>query len=144
MVNIFQKFWLSQIPTLVYSMVEIFWDYWWNTPYWSQTISSFFLNPLPTFLQRTKSSTTFAFCTKFFLPWIFNWEVEIITHDDLPTLVCKFKVKWWNKFQATNNINKAAVQKCFQQKEIAQSSLPFSKAITGPLNPIFLVQKSNA
>ena len=45
---------------------------------------------------RKKFSSLCLYCTKFFIPWVFQWYLDYSFNNGIIVLQRKFKVKWWN------------------------------------------------
>ena len=56
-------------------------------------------------------------------------------------LIKRFKVKWWSNFRAMDKISKPAIRQWIVEQQPAP---PPTKMIMGPLDSLFLAQKSHA
>ncbi|XP_073024284.1 uncharacterized protein [Primulina eburnea] len=76
------------------------------------------------------------FCTKFYVPWVLAWTVEL-SDQKLPVLIRKFKVKWWDKFKSPPSLSIMNIQKW-----IKDCNVKTPETFQTPQQTDFLVQKS--
>ena len=88
----------------------------------------------PTDLEK-KFSSLCLYCTKFFVPWVFQWHLDYSINNGIIVLQRKFKVKWWNSYKIPEKISKSAIEGWLQKHGFLGSP---------PSQSNFLAQKSHA
>src|SRR5262249_8756078 len=95
----------------------------------------------PTEIEKSFSPLT-IFTSKFFVPWVLQWEYDYFWNNGIPTLIRKFKVKWWDKFAKAENSSPDAILEWFQQNKGALKSERKDNSGASSSNTAFLAEKS--
>ena len=59
---------------------------------------------------RKKFFLLCLYCSKFFVPWVFQWYLDYSTNNRFIVIQRKFKVKWWNSYKIPEKISKYAIE----------------------------------
>ena len=109
---------------------------WWNyfgpspdilTPNAINCLNQFKAHYIPSESEK-RFSHFLCFCTNFFLPWVWMWNLQYHTQDAQLVLQRTFKVKWWSKFDEKSKLSETTVRTWFTSKGLLGPSKEVSKA----------------
>jgi len=92
--------------------------HWWNifgptpqilTTNASQCLTLFKAHYIPSESEK-RFPPFLCFCTNFFLPWVWMWNLRLHTHENQLVLQRTFKVKWWSKFDEKSKLTDTTIR----------------------------------
>ena len=134
-------------PKITVQSLPNWFHHWWNTfgpiPQILTPNATHCLNFFKAHYTPSESEKRFppflCFCTNFFLPWVWMWNLRLHTQDSQLILQRTFKVKWWSKFDEQSKLTENLVRDWLSAKGLLQPTITHSKA-----QQTFLTQKSKA
>ena len=120
-------------------------QHWWNsfgpipqilTPNATHCLNLFKAHYIPSDSEK-RFPPFLCFCTNFFIPWVWMWNLRFHTQDAQLILQRRFKVKWWSKFDEQSKLTYTLICNWLCSKGFLPPTIKAVKA-----QETFLTQKS--